>query len=338
MKNLNYYFLIILLIVACKKDHQSLSASIQEIGVFQEAQPTDICFIDEKIGFISSSIEPNLGSASIATTIDAGISWKIFPVIVDNEPTSIIRSVSAKSIKDIYATFNTKNNFCGICKSLDGGISWKSIFKTNIIQPYTGLLVREKNIFVCRGNGDILKSIDDGISWKIVYKYENFFGGIGNPFFTSDNIGFAYGGYVGDGGSNATNSFGTLLKTTDAGETWIELHSISEFITSLTFKNDNEGYAFTFNNKVYKTVDGGSNWTKIKDLSGGYFASVLINNNIYYANGGSNLYQSDTNFENIKQIYSSVIGTNYYLKSIKTSENSALFLSDRQSLLKLTIK
>src|SRR2546428_11334513 len=79
---------------SCKKENVPIkSEEILEYKIFSEAQPSDISFLNEDIGFISSSVEPSIGSATIAKTIDGGKHWETIPVSVDNSPTTVLRTI-----------------------------------------------------------------------------------------------------------------------------------------------------------------------------------------------------------------------------------------------------
>lgn len=58
---------------------------------------------------------------------------------------------------------------------------------------------------------------------------------------------------------------GTLLKSTNYGDTWNLLtSSTSSTITSINFVNSNLGFFTTIDGEVYKTQNGGSSWAGIK--------------------------------------------------------------------------
>lgn len=79
---------------------------------------------------------------------------------------------------------------------------------------------------------------------------------IDNIIFTSKNIAYTYGGEIFID-AIPTQTFGSMLKTTDGGSTWKQLSHPFGYILKAVFKDNNNGYTFTFNGDMYKTTDGG---------------------------------------------------------------------------------
>jgi len=74
-------------------------------------------------------------------------------------------------------------------------------------------------------------------------------------------------------------AFWTVLKTVDAGQTWVSsTYSPSFNISSVYFINDTVGYIVGGSNTVLKTTDGGTNWISkaIGNPSGSYLSSVFF--------------------------------------------------------------
>lgn len=82
-------------------------------------------------------------------------------------------------------------------------------------------------------------------------------------FFLNNDLGWALNG------SNAS-----VYKTTDGGDTWI--NQLSEltptlpenyYFRNIEFLNENIGFVGTLNGVFLKTIDGGTNWTKVTNFS-----------------------------------------------------------------------
>jgi len=72
--------------------------------------------------------------------------------------------------------------------------------------------------------------------------------------------------------TSAANGFtvgenGTILKTTDAGNTWNSVFSdISQSFKSIAFTSDNNGYALS-SNSLFKTTNGGTTWELVFSIN-----------------------------------------------------------------------
>ncbi|MFZ4723808.1 MAG: WD40/YVTN/BNR-like repeat-containing protein [Paludibacter sp.] len=326
-------FLWLLSLIGCT-NNSDFDNSITITKVFENATPTDISFANKDVGFISGGFEVNTGTAVIAKTIDGGNTWKVIPVYINKSSSSIIRTIYAKSSDSVYATYNTRDDRCGVCFSKDGGKNWSSLGNFQCGSAYSGINFKTSKIgYVC-WTGDILQTTNGGSNWETVFNYDGF-GGVGQLFFTSYNVGYAYGGFAVDHGS-----FGTLLKTVDGGNTWIEINSLAEFVTCLSFIDDNVGYAFTYNNNVYKTTNGGATWELLKninDLAGSYYA-IAIKNKIKYFGSGFSIFKTSNDFKTIETIYKDTLNDiSLSIKAVQPSDKSIFILSTKQSIFKITL-
>jgi photosystem II stability/assembly factor-like uncharacterized protein len=321
----------LILFLTCKKDQ--LYEDISEINVFNNtAKPTDMSFVNRLEGFVSASYEIDDGAAVIAKTIDGGSTWKKIPVYVDAIPTTIIRNIFAKSIDSVYATYNLKDDRRGVCFSKDGGLTWANLGNIIAGGGYSGIYFKTGQIgFVC-SSGDIFQTKDGGNNWETVFDYDGF-GGIGKLFFTSEKTGYAYGGFVNDHGS-----FGSIVKTNDGGNTWTELTSMLEFVTCLAFTDDNTGYAFTFENNIYKTTNGGTNWVLMKNITGtgSSYYSAIVSGKIKYIASGPSIFKTTDDFRTITEIYKSPLYlAELSVNAVRPSENTLFFLSSQQAVINI---
>lgn len=325
--------LALLCLTGCKSN-DDFTNSIIITKVFENATPTDMSFANKNIGYVSGGFELKTGTAVIAKTIDGGNSWKVIPVYIDKSPSSVIRTIFAKSSDSIYATYNSRDDRCGVCFSKDGGENWSNLGDFQCGSAYTGINFKTSQIgFVC-WIGDILKTKDGGRSWETVFNYDGF-GGVGSLFFTSNKTGYAYGGFAGEHGS-----FGTLLKTSDAGNTWIELNSLEEFITCLSFIDDNIGYAFTYNNNIYKTTNGGNSWNLLCNLNGIGSSSytAIVKGETKYFSSGFSIFKTSNDFKTIETIYKDTQNDiSLSLKAVQSSDKTIFFLSTKQTIFKITL-
>src|SRR5436190_7119979 len=71
-------------------------------------------------------------------------------------------------------------------------------------------------------------------------------------FFINDTVGWAAGG-----------STGWIRKTVNGGQTWTLQFTAPQYLRSIEFTDANNGFAGSLNHSVYRTYNGGTNWTEI---------------------------------------------------------------------------
>jgi photosystem II stability/assembly factor-like uncharacterized protein len=319
----------IILLTNCQKEDDK--EIITEQQVFNSAQPTDISFANKNVGFISGSYEVDYGTAVIAKTVDAGLSWEIMPVYFGSEAIAQIRSIYAMSKDSVYATFSAVDGH-GICFSKDGGITWSRLVTFPITNSYSNLLfTAPKTGFLC-GGGSIFNTKNGWTDWEEVLANREL-GGIGKFFFTDSSVGYAYGALVYD-----DVRAGYLFKTTNGGDQWFQLDGLNDPFTCLKFINNKVGYAFTFDNNIYKTDDGALSWTLLNNITGtgeSYYDAFFSSGTIYFASGAS-IYKTNNEFKTILKIYtSSNLNTYLSLKSTQTSGGTVFLLSSEHSVVRI---
>ena len=240
------WVLILFTSISCKKEKQAdiswtkfsggTSEDIKSIWFFPSSDTLYIC---------GGKREDN---GSVLRSIDNGNSWQAV--------------LESQSISFNYLYFkNTKvgfalGDFLDIYKTLDGGVSWVHTIFTDTV-PFNFKVVMRSMEFINDslafavggddfGNGIILKTTDDGAHWQKVITEDH---ELRNLHFIDLATGFACG-------------YGILLKTKDAGVNW-EITSLSdEFFTGIYFTDIETGYICGYNGTIYKSIDGGSSWSK----------------------------------------------------------------------------
>jgi photosystem II stability/assembly factor-like uncharacterized protein len=312
----------------------SNTETFTETKIFETAGTTDISFITKDIGFISGSTEWSISTAVIAKTIDGGNSWNVIPVVMDVGNATVIRSIYGLNKDTIYATYSTVSGQ-GVCFSKDGGESWSNLSSFCQRIGFTGILFKNSQTgFVC-GGGDILKTINGGSSWSTVFDHDGI-GGIGDLFFTSKNIGYGYGSYFSGGAP-----IGTLVRTEDAGDSWTKISSLTEATNCVQFINDTVGYAFTYQNNIFKTINGGISWKLISNVSniGGaiYYAAAVSGPEKYFSTGSS-IFKTSDDFKKSIKIYSSLSGdSELSIKDVQPDKETIYILSSQHSVIKILI-
>ncbi len=246
----------------------------------------DITFIDDNIGYCAGGALYAGAGLILKKTTNSGQTWN--RTIINDDFTDVFFATSQKGwfignqtlyqTTDGVVTLTQRDDFPGslpstvyfldslngiigaqnkIYKTYDGGVSWQ-----------------EKNINGISGNAgefNRLFFIDDNIGWSTSYGYvikttdggENWqsqlnIGGLSGIHF-SDSL----NGWVTRVGGGLTKPF----KTTDGGETWIEQINFPSYDTRDVFFNDSLNGFITISGALYKTTDGGINWSIVPNVT-----------------------------------------------------------------------
>lgn len=248
-----FYVIALFLLVACEKDeNEPKEPTLQTITVSPVASGstetfTDLSFGTNKVGYICGTM------GALQRTIDGGSTWT--KVKSDIKPS--LFCIQALDDKNVYMARNE------LYHSKDGGSNWEtaglenvgsSIFDMAFINSSTGFLAK---------NG-VMKSTDSGKTWTLKFdsgKDDVFYALSYNQLqFLNRSVGFCAGGKTYDG-----SSVGNMVKTTDGGETWINLKMKMSQITAFQFIDANTGFVFNYNQELWKTTDGGISWTMVSD-------------------------------------------------------------------------
>jgi photosystem II stability/assembly factor-like uncharacterized protein len=233
---------------------------------------TSICFINSTTGYAVGD------HGTILKTNNGGDTW-----------TSCSWN-SVNSYKSVYFTDINVGYIGGpnLEKTNNGGLSWNSqlpdgcfINSIYFINANTGYAVGSNNT----GNSIIFKTINGGTDWEERI-YDNSYE-LRSVYFVNASTGFAVG------------INGTILKTTDAGNSWLSPNSvpISNVLLSVYFTDANTGYISGgfMGGAIYKTTDGGVSWNSqlMTDdpIPSIYFTDI----NTGYAVGNSGLILQTTN-------------------------------------------
>lgn len=323
--------LIMVLLIGCYQNNEP-NEVITESEEYTDIGFSGISFANEMVGYISTGCNISLNIAGILKTTDGGVTWQFYPVCIDTIPSTTIRSVYALSVDTVYATysgFSNQEDYQGVCKSVNGGVTWTNLGNLISAGAYGSVYFRNSQIgFVCNGN-EILKTEDGGNNWETKFDISGF-GGIGQLNFTSRDIGYACQGFVDDYGSS-----GKLIKTTNGGDSWSELPSLKEYITCLKFVNNETGYAFSYNDNLYKTTNGGQSWAIHSKLPGGLYYSAVVIGSSQYFTAMNRIYRSTNDFINFNEIYSSKISNvEFSGETAHPSQNTSFFLT-QHSIVKI---
>lgn len=171
--------------------------------------------------------------------------------------------------------------------------------------------------------GRIYKTYDAGVSWEQKYSQSTW----SNLIEYTGNTLYVAGGRTYDG-----NSQSELHKSENQGETWEEINLPMEIqnweITGIDFFNNDIGFISTFDNKIYKTIDGASSWSLIIDFDGSINDLAFIDEQIGYLTSGDKIYKTTNGGSNWSIDYQGNIELFY----IEKTPNS-IYVSGRDGII-----
>ena len=249
---------------------------------YLEGTASDIKFLNDQVGFMSSNIyltNDNKASFLLKTT-DGGHTWDAIP-----GEFNYITSISVINEDIIWVGTTDK----GIYKTTNGGLTWHNYNPSLESSFYVGYdfldasyvyFFDENNGYVTfRDSTRLLKTTDGGNSWNFITRDAHL--SESKLSIPSKDLIFDYSYSLINGQS--------LLKSIDGGVNWEALTIPTEFgsiddINSIKFLNEQDG--FILDNDLsffYKTIDGGSSWTKVEAYnSGAWEDHLFVSKDIIY--------------------------------------------------------
>jgi photosystem II stability/assembly factor-like uncharacterized protein len=210
---------------------------------------------------------------------DSGISWtKRTPAI---GATDYVNNITFYDNKTGLVSTNDGNIF----RTDDQGLTWKEIHKSRISYNNgalsTAFLGTTDNIIVAGGNGggSIEATHDGGLTWKLTWQTVGSSTPQVNPLLGGSALALA--------GTKATGLF--VLKTTDYGDTWVQMASPIGFDSysfavnpcdpSIIYAAHEEGSVHTlYQSQILVSSDGGNSWTITQS-----FPIDKIKNTLYFS-------------------------------------------------------
>jgi len=210
---------------------------------FPEYSADDLSFLDDNTGYISSWQGP--GKSYVLKTTNGGVNW----IKLDSNASSFFKIHFYDYNKGIIASKYDVSH-----RTTNGGYNWVTMYGTALWQEPNSLISLSADTWLLADKGSsINKTTNGGVNWQNIPFYQ-----IGMNCVTMYFI-------------NSTTGFSAdyntkIFKTTNAGNNWFKIDSIGYTYNfneaSLTFPDYLIGYLAT-GNYVFRTLDGGFNWTKL---------------------------------------------------------------------------
>jgi photosystem II stability/assembly factor-like uncharacterized protein len=242
----------------------------------------DTKFINENEGYAVGS------AGNLYSTEDGGNNWNVKSICSEE-----LHSVVFVSKNQGWASGN--NGI--ILHTSDGGEHWIKQYSKD--GGYYRTIVFVDSLNGWAGGREIIHSTDGGESWSIQVADLGTTIGAVNLFFHDLNNGWAVTG-------------NTLLHTTDGGNTWQYYYNFCPYpltLSNIFFVDKNHGWIVGQYGAIYKTSNGGINWTRkssggATDLNSIFFADTLngwaVGNNgmIIYSRTGGEYWSQQTRLTN----------------------------------------
>ena len=240
----------------------------------------NIEFLDENIGFLGTL------NGVFLKTINGGISWTTVTNFSTN-PIAIcgLDTVGTSTIFGCGAYFSP----AFIIKSIDSGVSWQYIDMSAYASGLVEVVFLDENVGYASGKkadgGVVLKTIDGGITWTEIYN-----SAIAGEYVWKLQI-LNSNAVFGSIESVAPNP-GRLIRSLDAGATWISKIFPDTEVQAVGFITENHGWMGGHYTGLYETIDGGNNWVNTS-VGSNLNRIFIINDNLAYA-CGTTIYKFST--------------------------------------------
>jgi len=278
-----------------------------EPGQFFQNQIPGIRDDLQEIAFLNLDYGWAVGQDAALKTTDGGENWAASN-FSDFTGENSLKQVLVLSEQEVWLLGNR-----AIYRTLDGGISWETRYEIPDNRFNFGLEKAGNSIMAVSSDGAVHRTEDEGATWEsiAIEGVER----LRDLTFASDEVGYAIG-YQ----SN-------LAKTTDGGNTWLELSSdLPENLNlvQVSFVNPDTGWIVNrgLADHIWKTEDGGMSWTPSTVAANSYWQSInFVNDTLGFVCGGSSIVGKVYQTTDAGQSWSEV-------HSIDTRINNLSFASD----------
>ncbi len=231
-----------------------------------------IAFVNENYGIATGQVYRSDYSGVIIKTRDGGQTWDYVytdttilfeKVFLAND--SIGWVIGNETIIDSLGWLVGSQGT--LLKTVDGGETWLARDSTIPERLADIFFLDENKGWIVGSNGTILKSIDGGETWESK-AIPDFNASIRSCHFLDNNRDgwITIGSFVyaeNEAGERwGTSAGGKVFKTTDGGDSWVEIGEFLEGAIDVHFLDANRGWVAGQYGSVFSTLDGGVTWTK----------------------------------------------------------------------------
>lgn len=226
-----------------------------------------LLFVSDRVGFIVGG--KRVGGKTVPLILrseDGGKTWNEAVV-----PTDLSLPQSARPVLQDIA-------FCGpnvawaagdgvIFRSRDGGLNWENR-QTKYSEAFYGIACEDSEHVIAVGrDGLIVRTTDGGISWDSIQSPSN---GHNIRIRINGNDGWIVGGLA---------EKGVLLRSYDAGQSWkIQDLPQSEFLVGILLKGKS-GWIVGVDGTILQTSDGGETWSKAQSPTKNALGCIFVSSN-----------------------------------------------------------
>jgi photosystem II stability/assembly factor-like uncharacterized protein len=246
-----------------------------------------VSFFNANTGLVAMKTYP-AGYYALYRTTNAGFNWT-----ENYKPKGWLYQMQKINDSIVYVLGDNRSQYL-IYRSFNRGLSWDSIIYPSIDGMY---FINKDTGWAAMFSGNSMgyyRTDNGGITFSLLSSFPASGSYEVELFFLKQKYNGNYFGY--------RSFLSSVKKTTDGGYTWIDLpglpgtdNAIINEISQITFINKDTGWVANQTNKIYKTTNGGNNWSVYYLPSNFVFTSYatnfyIINKDTLFLAGGDKYY------------------------------------------------